>query len=485
MAQPTPYDRQFNFQNQQAQTPSAPVPADEIDAEFNAVKITLDQVLGNLELIQRDDGEVANETIGEDQLKPELTLLGSSLATITAAAESAEADAATAVAAKDDAETAATTTEAAQALAETAKRDAQAARDDAQTAQANAEAAETAAAASAASVVETLEGTSTSSVAIGTGAKAFTTQSDKSFDPGAWLIITSDAAPDTNYMHGVVTAYSGTDLTVDVSTIGGSGTYADWTIRVSGVAGGSSTAAAMFQCRLAKNGSNLELTRHSGEYLFINGANESIPSGGVTLAPTSLSVDTSYYIYAYMNTGTMTLEASATAPATDSTYGHKIKTGDATRTLVGFARTITGPAWADTALQRFVLSYYNRRNIYGTSTDIDTSSTTSGSAVAINSTNLLEFLTWGDEAVQQSASAIMNNSTTNGMAFTIGLDGSADATKRTQLFGGNASMQAPMSTVGLFSPSEGYHYAQGFMNSVVGGDTTTCFVFNTQVMVRG
>lgn len=97
---------------------------------------------------------------------------------------------------------------------------------------AKASASATAAAASAAK----LSGTSTTSVAIGTGSKAFTTQADKSFDVGVWLLIVSDA-DEANYMHGQVTAYSGTSLTVNVTNVGGSGTFADWNITVSGTRG--------------------------------------------------------------------------------------------------------------------------------------------------------------------------------------------------------------------------------------------------------
>lgn len=91
---------------------------------------------------------------------------------------------------------------------------------------------ETNAAASAAK----LQGTSTTSLTIGTGSKVFTTQSGKFFDVGTWLLVTSDADT-TNYMHGQVTAYSGTSLTLNVTNIGGSGTLADWTISVAGTRG--------------------------------------------------------------------------------------------------------------------------------------------------------------------------------------------------------------------------------------------------------
>lgn len=79
-------------------------------------------------------------------------------------------------------------------------------------------------------------GTSTTSLSITVASKVFVTQSDKFFDVGRWLLITSDADP-ANYMHGQVTSYSGTALTVNVTNIGGSGTLGDWDITVSGTQG--------------------------------------------------------------------------------------------------------------------------------------------------------------------------------------------------------------------------------------------------------
>lgn len=74
MAQPTTYDRQFNFQNQQSLTPTDPLPADELDAELNAIKVTLDELLNNIALIQRDDGALANESVGRDTLDSSVSL---------------------------------------------------------------------------------------------------------------------------------------------------------------------------------------------------------------------------------------------------------------------------------------------------------------------------------------------------------------------------------------------------------------------------
>lgn len=77
-------------------------------------------------------------------------------------------------------------------------------------------------------------GTSATSTAIGTGSKAFTTQRGLAYTPGCRVRIASAANPTTKYMEGVVTAYSGTTLTVTIDTIASSGTYTDWEFSIAG-----------------------------------------------------------------------------------------------------------------------------------------------------------------------------------------------------------------------------------------------------------
>lgn len=90
------------------------------------------------------------------------------------------------------------------------------------------------AAASASAQAASLSGTSTTLAAISTGSKTLTTQSGKAFGPGTFLLLTSDANPTTHYILAQVTAYSGTSLTINVTSFAGSGSRADWTIRVAG-----------------------------------------------------------------------------------------------------------------------------------------------------------------------------------------------------------------------------------------------------------
>ncbi len=77
MAQPTPYDRsQLNgetyFTQYTTDYPTLPQLGNKIDQELNAIALTLAETLVNLALIQRDDGRLANESVGRDQLADEV-----------------------------------------------------------------------------------------------------------------------------------------------------------------------------------------------------------------------------------------------------------------------------------------------------------------------------------------------------------------------------------------------------------------------------
>jgi hypothetical protein len=95
-----------------------------------------------------------------------------------------------------------------------------------------------AAAASAASSAASLVGTSSSSVAIGTGSKSFTASTGRQWGVGQYLIVV-DHANSANTMTGQITAYnSGTGaLTINVTAVTGTGTISLWDIYVSGVVG--------------------------------------------------------------------------------------------------------------------------------------------------------------------------------------------------------------------------------------------------------
>jgi hypothetical protein len=77
VTQPTPFNRTVNFTDYSAAFPLKPQRGDWLDAEFNGVELTLDELCTNISLIQRDDGAVRNKTIGVDQLADSaLALIG-------------------------------------------------------------------------------------------------------------------------------------------------------------------------------------------------------------------------------------------------------------------------------------------------------------------------------------------------------------------------------------------------------------------------
>jgi hypothetical protein len=78
---------------------------------------------------------------------------------------------------------------------------------------------------------------SSTSTTIGTGSKTFTVEPNKSVSVGQTVVITENGNPSTNYMTGLVTAYSGTTFTVNVANAFGAGTYAGWTISPGGATG--------------------------------------------------------------------------------------------------------------------------------------------------------------------------------------------------------------------------------------------------------
>ncbi len=68
MAQPTPYNRQYNFTDYQTVNPTKPLPATSVDAELNAIELTADEILANLALLQRDDGALKNQLVTPESL---------------------------------------------------------------------------------------------------------------------------------------------------------------------------------------------------------------------------------------------------------------------------------------------------------------------------------------------------------------------------------------------------------------------------------
>ena len=74
MAQPSSYDRQINFALFSAESPADPHSGVDIDTEFNAVKVALDETQDALAGIMDDDGRVKRGSVGRAQLDSSITL---------------------------------------------------------------------------------------------------------------------------------------------------------------------------------------------------------------------------------------------------------------------------------------------------------------------------------------------------------------------------------------------------------------------------
>lgn len=80
MAQPTPYTRTTDFSQQEANNASgrSTVNTAAVDAELDAILLTLTEMLSNIALIQRDDGELRNLSVHVNALSATVRLLISS-----------------------------------------------------------------------------------------------------------------------------------------------------------------------------------------------------------------------------------------------------------------------------------------------------------------------------------------------------------------------------------------------------------------------
>lgn len=227
----------------------------------------------------------------------------------------------------------------------------------------------------------------------------------------------------------------------------------DW--KITGV-----SSPAHGRCRLSyQSGTALILTPYNGNTIVINGQVVTIPSSGVTLSNSGTSSSTVYFIYAYLSSGALTLDASTTGYAVDSATGVSIKSGDATRTLVGMARTITGLAqWAGLSSNGvFTISYFNRKEMVASNFFSTTRTTTSTSYVELGTSGQrCEFLTWADEPVKFTVNGSFYNSSAEDTYTSIGVDGTTPLDAYVANFG---TARSPVSISTASSFSEGYHYS--------------------------
>lgn len=154
--------------------------------------------------------------------------------------------------------------------------------------------------------------TSSTSLAIALGSKTFTTQAGKSFSVGQFVLATS-AANSANYMLGQVTSYSGTSLVVNVLTVGGSGTHADWNLNISGPAGAAGAAGTAY-AEVSISGTT---TAASGKYYVATTAL-------VLNIPQSTGLSTTWTTIVFAEGGNVTITPNAADRINGGTIGASV-----------------------------------------------------------------------------------------------------------------------------------------------------------------
>lgn len=246
----------------------------------------------------------------------------------------------------------------------------------------------------------------------------------------------------------------------------------------------ANSTGARGQCVLGLVSTNLVLSPYKGIVLTFPAGDAVVPSAGVSLAASGLSPDTTYFIYAVQTAGVVTsLEASATGHVTDAGTGIEVKSGDATRVLVGMARTVTGPAWADSTAKRLVRSWFNDRGIAGSGTAAG-GNTTSISYVEANTAMRFEFLVWALEPTHMSYYGTHSHGANGGLVLSqLYLDAAS-----TGAYGSHHSAtggyQGSFNAAYNATLGEGYHVLAGYLVSN-GGGTATLHVGQLTAMTAG
>jgi hypothetical protein len=206
--------------------------------------------------------------------------------------------------------------------------------------------------------------TSTTSLTIGTGSKSLTVQTAKSFVVGMSVKIAYTNSP-TNWMHGDITAYDTSTgaLTVNVTTINGSGTQTAWTVSLSGIA----ATAGVSSVTSTSGSANITLTAGSNGYQSVTmtamGKHISLPDAtGMTVGGPRfiLKNDGGYPFGIRDNAGTLimavaaggiayvTLKDNSTAAGSWSVIGDNLEPG-----LITIDSTFSS-TYASTVLAPFV-----------------------------------------------------------------------------------------------------------------------------------
>jgi hypothetical protein len=242
----------------------------------------------------------------------------------------------------------------------------------------------------------------------------------------------------------------------------------------------------------------LSFAPYNGSTIKIAGAFYTIPAAGIAglantnvyvngVAGQSLAINTTYYVYAFLNGSVVTGDFSTTGHATSATAGNagtEIKHGDDTRSLIGMVRTLSPATFTDSAGLRLVISWFNRRNIQLYIPYINGGTAAVG-PVEASAAARCHFLTWGEESVHGAA---VGYSYSSAIGPTLSIFLYLDGTTGLYPIVPSASAPAANYIVNLsgsvtFSTTEGYHYITWMMGTSSGLSAT--FNGSCNGMIRG
>lgn len=226
------------------------------------------------------------------------------------------------------------------------------------------------------------------------------------------------------------------------------------------------------------NSTTITLNKHNGDRVPIyDGTRWVYRTIGTppTASNAALGNFTSRYVYAYWTGSALALELSATGYTTQG--GMPVKTGDATRLLVGYVCTNGSGVFADSVTERMTKSYWNR-------TVVSLQQAVSGANQVNTSTwenlggSFIRFLTWANEPVYGTITADCSNLSATTCYCAMGID-----SQSTPTWGSGASIAAggvaSISSSLAYTYSEGLHYLAHLGFTTVANTTWNSYLTGT------
>lgn len=210
------------------------------------------------------------------------------------------------------------------------------------------------------------------------------------------------------------------------------------------------------QCRLIYvSPTECRLVPHNGDGLVISGKQCRVAVNGVPITTASTSPSARYWVFAKEDgAGGVALELANTASSSYSffTSGIYVKTGDPTRTLVGWVGTNSSNSIQDSPRARFVASWFNRRR--RSVVETLTGSTSSTSVTGLGAGVVL--FNWADEEVEVMISGYSTLSAAGYYSMEARRNGAGPLPYvPTTLAGRNVAGPASISAIAQTIPGEG------------------------------